>query len=330
MIYYIIKRMLMIVPVIIGVSFIVFVLVYLCPGDAADRTLQLSQTHGVSEMRMEEYLALKHTYGLDQPWYIQYFYWLKNFFKGDLGYSFSTGMSVTQEIFARVPNTLIYQAAAIFLSVAIAIPAGVISAVKRNSRTDTYVVMGSLAGASFPPFVTGLLLIYLFSLTLGWLPTSGAHSWEFAGRTVPHDLAYYIDYLKHLILPTFTLAIVNIGYLTRLVRSSMLNVLKEDYVFLARSKGLKERVVIYKHALKNAILPIVTVLGVRVALMISGAPIIETIFSWPGVGRYFVHSVFFRDYFSVIGASLILGIFILIMNLIIDISYTFLDPRIKV
>lgn len=323
---YIIKRMLFIPPLLLIVSFIVFILVYLCPGDAVDRAMGLEQVVGDSDM--EDYIRMKEIFGLDKPWYIQYFYWLKQVAQGNLGYSFSSGRPVLTEIIRRIPNTFVYQVLALVASTAIAIPAGVISALKRNTRTDTYIVMGSLFGASFPPFVTGLMLILLFTLVLGWFPFGGTHSYQFAGD-VPHDFFYYLDYVKHLVLPTLTLTLATVGYTTRLVRSSMLSVLQEDYIMTARSKGLKERTVIYKHALKNAILPIVTVIGLRAAFMMGGAPIVEIVFSWPGLGKFFVDAVWMRDYFSVIGASLVLGIFILVANLLVDLSYTWLDPRVE-
>ncbi len=323
---YIIKRMLFVPPLLLVISFIVFILVYLCPGDAVDRSMGLEQVVGDSDL--EDYLVMKEIFGLDKPWYIQYYYWLRQMVQGNLGFSFFTGRPVLNDIITRIPNTLAYQVTALVLSTAVAIPAGVVSALKRNTRTDTYIVMGSLFGASFPPFVTGLMMILLFTLVLGWFPFGGTHSFEFAGN-VPHDFDYYLDYLKHLVMPTLTLTLATVGYTTRLVRSSMVSVLREDYIMTARSKGLKERTVIYKHALKNAILPIVTVIGLRAAFMLGGAPVVEIVFSWPGLGKYFVDAVWMRDYFSVIGASIVLGIFILITNLLVDLSYTWLDPRVK-
>ncbi|MBU7036449.1 MAG: ABC transporter permease subunit [Theionarchaea archaeon] len=326
---YVARRLVFLVPILLAVSFIVFILVYLCPGDAVDRVMGLEQVFR-ERPTMEEYLLLKKAWGLDQPWYIQYYRWLQQAVRGNLGFSFTTGQPVLSEILVRLPNTLIYQILALVLSTVIAVPLGIISAIHRNTRTDTYIVMGSLFGASFPEFVIGLMLILLFSLVLGWFPFGGTHSWEFAGQNVPHDLTYYLDYLKHLMLPVLTLTLASIGYTTRLVRSSMLSVLREDYILTARSKGLKERIVIYKHALRNAILPILTVIGLRIAMMLGGSPIIEKMFSWPGMGKYFVDAAFMRDYFSVIGTSLALALMILIANLVTDISYRWLDPRVKI
>jgi peptide/nickel transport system permease protein len=324
---YILQRLVMLIPLMLIVSLIVFTLVYLCPGDAVDRMMGLEQV-AREKPNLEEYLKLKEIFGLDEPWHIQYYCWLRQAVQGNLGYSFFTGRPVLDEIIDRIPNTLSYQIIALVLSVAISIPAGVISALKQNTITDTYVVMGSLFGASFPPFVTGLLLILLFTLALGWFPWGGTHSMEYIGN-VPHDVWYYLDYVKHLILPTLVMTVATVGYTTRLVRSSMLNVLKEDYILTARSKGLKERVVIYKHALKNAILPIVTVIGLRVAMLLGGAPVVEVVFTWPGLGIYFVRAVWYREYFAVIAAALVLSVLILAANLLVDISYKFLDPRVE-
>ena len=325
---YVAKRLVFVIPILLAVSFIVFMLVYLCPGDAVDKLMGLEQLE--EQPNMEEYFQLKKVWGLDQPWYVQYYVWLKHAVRGDLGFSFFGGRSVLKNVLTVLPNTLVYQILALVLSTAIAVPLGIISAIHRNTRTDTYVIMGSLLGASLPEFVIGLMLILLFSLVLGWFPFGGTHSWAFYGQNVPHDLTYYIDYLKHLMLPVLTLTLASIGYTTRLVRSSMLNVLREDYILTARSKGLKERIVLYKHALRNAILPILTVIGLRIAMMLGGSPIIEKMFSWPGMGKYFVDAAFMRDYFSVIGTSLALAAMILLANMITDISYRWLDPRVKI
>ncbi|MGD2248884.1 MAG: ABC transporter permease [Candidatus Methanofastidiosia archaeon] len=322
---YVIKRCLLIIPMLMGVSFIVFMLMYLTPGDAVDFMLALQP-----DTDPEYVLRIKEIYGLDKPWYTQYFYWLKEFAKGNLGSSFLSGRPVTTEIITRVPNTLAYQFIGMVISVALAIPAGVISAVRQYSKTDNVVMTGALLGVSFPIFFLGLMLIFLFALILGWLPSGGAHSTQYlGGKDIAHDLGYYLDYLKHLALPSLTIAAATIGYSARLVRSSMLNVLREDYIMTARSKGLKERVVIYKHALRNAMLPVITVLGLRVAFTLGGAPITETVFSWPGVGKYFVGAIQRRDYMVVVGVTVVLSFLILIANVLIDISYKWLDPRVK-
>ncbi len=321
---YIIKRALIMLPLVVGVSFIVFILMYMLPGDVVDFMLALNP-----DVDPGHIIHIKEIYGLDKPWYIQYFYWLKEFFQGNLGDSFLSGRPVATEIAARLPNTLAYQVSAIFLAVAVAIPAGVISAVKQYSKIDNLVMTGALLGVSFPIFFLGLMLIFIFALIVGWFPSGGAHSTQYLGKDIPHTLGYYFDYLKHLALPTVTLAVASMAYTARLVRSSMLDVLREDYITTARSKGLKERVVIYKHALRNAMLPVITVLGLRVAYSFAGAPITETVFSWPGIGKYFVGAIQRRDYFPVIGVTVVLAILILVANLLVDISYKWLDPRVK-
>jgi peptide/nickel transport system permease protein len=322
---YVIKRTILIVPMLIGISFIVFILMYMLPGDAVDFMLALNP-----DANPEYIVHIKAIYGLDKPWYVQYFYWLNEFVHGNLGTSFLSGRSVTQEIVARVPNTLSYQLSALLLSVAIAIPAGIISAVRQYSKTDNIVMTGALLGVSFPIFFLGLMMIFLFTLILGWFPSGGAHSTQFlGGEDIPHNLSYYLDYIKHMALPTITLSVATIGYTARLVRSSMLNVLREDYIMTARSKGLRERVVIYKHALRNAMLPVITVLGLRIAFTIGGAPITETVFSWPGLGKYFIYAISRRDYLIVVGVTVVMSALILIANVLIDLSYKWLDPRVK-
>lgn len=272
-------------------------------------------------------LQIRAIYGLDQPWYMQYYTFLKGFITGDLGTSIISGKPVIEEIVTRTPNTLSYQLSALILSVAIGIPAGVVSAVYQYSKTDTYMMTGALLGVSFPLFFVGLVFIFIFSLVLGWFPSGGAHSTPFLGN-VSHTIQYYLDYLHHMTLITLTVALATTGYTARLVRSSMLDILQEDYIIAARSKGLKERVVIYKHALKNAVLPVITVLGLRIAVAIGGAPIAESVFAWPGLGKYFVHAVRVRDYVVVVGVTVVLGAFILIANLLIDLAYKWLDPRV--
>ncbi|MBU6996857.1 MAG: ABC transporter permease [Theionarchaea archaeon] len=321
---YILKRVILIIPMLMGISFIVFMLMYLMPGDAVDLMLALQPDTDPA------YVAhIKSIYGLDQPWYIQYFYWLKQFATLNLGSSFLSGRDVSEEIGARVVNTLSYQLLAVVFSIAVAIPAGIVSAVKQYSKTDNLVMTAALLGVSFPIFFLGLMNIFLFALILGWLPSGGAHSTVFLGRDIPHDFSYYLDYLKHLALPTLTLGLASTAYNARLVRSSMLNVLREDYIMTARAKGLKERVVVYKHALRNAMLPVITVTGMQIALTLGGAPITETVFSWPGLGKYFVYAIQHRDYFVIVGITVVLGTLILVANVLIDISYKWLDPRVE-
>jgi peptide/nickel transport system permease protein len=321
---YIIKRALLAVPTLLGISLIVFIVMYYLPGDVVDFMLILEQPRTDADILIQ----IRAILGLDKPWYIQYYYFLRGALTGDLGLSFLSGRPVVEEILSRVPNTLSYQTAALIISVMIGIPAGVISAVNQYTKTDSYIMVGALLGVSFPVFFIGLVLIFVFSLVLGWFPSGGAHSTEFLGKNIPHTARYYLDYVHHMILPTITLALATTGYTARLVRSSMLSVLREDYIMAARSKGLKEKVVIYKHALKNAVLPVITVLGLRIAFMISGAPIVETIFAWPGLGKFFIFAIRFRDYLVVVGITCVMGALILAANILIDITYKWLDPRV--
>ncbi|MBU6998063.1 MAG: ABC transporter permease [Theionarchaea archaeon] len=320
---YIIKRILLVIPIVMGISFIVFILMYSLPGDPIDAIYGITPN-----LSREQILHFKEIYGFDRPWYIQYFFWLKELASGNFGFSLLSGRPVSEEIMARIPNTLAYQVSGLVLSVALAIPAGVVSAVRQYSKIDNLVMTGALLGVSFPIFFLGLLLMFLFTLVLHWFPSGGAHSIQYLGKDIPHTLSYYLDYLKHMTLPTLTLAAATTAYTARLVRSSMLSVLREDYIMTARSKGLKERVVIYKHALRNAMLPVITVIGLRLAYTIAGAPITETVFSWPGLGKYFVYAIQRREYFIIIGVTVVLAILIMVANILIDISYRWLDPRV--
>lgn len=322
---YVIKRILLFIPALLGISFIIFVIMYSLPGKTTDFMLILEQP----KTDIDVLLQIRTVYGLDKPWYTQYYYFLKGFMTGNLGISIISGKPVMEEIMIRTPNTLTYQTAALILSIAMGIPLGVISALNQYSKADSYIMTGALLGVSFPLFFLGLVLIFIFTLILGWLPSGGAHSTAFLGKDIPHTLEYYLDYAKHLILPSVTLALATTGYIARLTRSSMLDVLQEDYVTLAHAKGLRERTVIYKHALKNAVSPVITILGLRIAFMIGGAPIVETIFAWPGLGKYFVYSIRYRDYLVVVGVTVVMGAIILIANLITDLSYRWLDPRVK-
>jgi peptide/nickel transport system permease protein len=234
---YIIKRALLAVPTLLGISLIVFIVMYYLPGDVVDFMLILEQPRTDADILIQ----IRTILGLDRPWYIQYYYFLRGAVTGDLGLSFLSGRPVIEEILSRVPNTLSYQTAALIISVIIGIPAGVISAVNQYTKTDSYIMVGALLGVSFPVFFIGLILIFVFSLVLGWFPSGGAHSTEFLGKDIPHTARYCLDYLHHMILPTITLALATTGYTARLVRSSMLSVLREDYIITARSKGLTVR-----------------------------------------------------------------------------------------
>ncbi|MFQ6087321.1 MAG: ABC transporter permease [Candidatus Methanofastidiosia archaeon] len=321
---YAIKRVIQMIPILIGISILIFGIMYAVPGDPITQRFSLNPNLPPSEVE-----RMRHNLGLDKPWYIQYGYWLNNVLHLDFGNSYISGEPVTKEIKLRFWNTMIMQAVAYAISLIIAIPIGVLSAVKQYSKLDNIAMTGALMGVSMPIFWFALMAIFLFSLHLGWFPSQGAHGVAFLGKDIPRDTAYYIDYIKHLVLPVIALAVTFVGFMTRLVRSNMLEVLRQDYIMTARSKGLKERVVIYKHALRNGLLPVVTVVGLNIALLIGGAPITETVFSWPGMGKFYVSALGLRDYPVCMGILMMFAVLIVVANFIVDISYTVLDPRVK-
>lgn len=301
---YIIKRLLMLIPVVIGVSFLVYMVINMAPGDIINQIAPEDAT-------IEELAELRAEYGFDKPAIVRYFIYMKGMLHGDLGTSYITGESVFKSYMHRLPNTLALALASIFVSVVISIPLGIISAVKHGTWKDNATMVVALLGLSMPNFWLGLLLIILFALNLGWLPSYGYGT------------------LKHLILPAVTVGTGLTAMLTRTTRSSMLDVIRQDYLRTARSKGVSERDVIYKHALKNALIPIITVVGTQLAACLGGALITETVFAWPGVGRLILDSVNSRDIPMVTGCIILKTITISIILLIVDLLYAVVDPRIK-
>ncbi len=304
MVRYILRRLLMLFPVMIGVIFLVFFIINLTPGDVASMILG----DGATEERIAD---LREQMGLDDPLFIQYGRYMAGLLQGDLGDSYSTGRSVAREIGQRFPNTLKLTISAVFLSVIISIPIGVISATRQYSIFDNVGMIVALVGISMPSFWTGLILIIIFSLHLGWFPSGG------------------LSGIRSLVLPAFTLAIASTASITRTTRSSMLEVIRQDYVNTARAKGVSRRTVINKHALRNALIPAVTVIGLEFGVLLGGAVLTETVFSWPGIGRLMVDSIQRKDTPMVLGCVIVFSLSFSIVNLIIDILYAFIDPRIK-
>jgi peptide/nickel transport system permease protein len=264
--------------------------------------------------------------GLDQPVPIQYLLWLSRLLRGDLGYSYVTREPATKMIGIRLGRTLELMLIAEILSLTLAVVVGVICAVKQYSLIDAVSSLVALIGYSISSFWVALMLILVFSLQLRWLPSFGV---ETLGATFPSFFHAFIDHLKHLVLPVTVLTIGGIAYNFRLVRSSMLEVLGQDYIITARAKGLKERVVIYKHALRNALLPVVTAVGYSIGFLFGGAAIIEMIFSWPGLGKWGLELALSRDYPPLMGWSIIIALMVLLCNLFADITYALVDPRIR-
>jgi len=273
------------------------------------------------DIKPDERARLERLYGFDDPVYVQYFKWLIRLLQGDLGWSLYTSRPVTKHILERIGPTALLAGTTLFLSFLIAIPFGILSATKQYSLLDYSSTVIIFFGMSLPIFFLGLVVIYIFAVRFGILPTSGM-------KTLGIPFSIW-DRIKHLILPVSVLTFYQIAPVVRYVRSSMLEVIREDYVRTARAKGISERGVIYKHALRNALIPIVTIFGLSIPFIFNGAFITETIFAWPGMGRLAVGAVFQRDYPILMGTTLITAILVLLGNLIADILYAVVDPRIR-
>jgi len=329
---YIARRIIEAIPVIFGVSVLVFMLLHLIPGDPVTAILGERATP-------ENVEAMRERLGLNKPLYEQYFIWVGNILQGDLGNTVRGNIPVANEIAARFPATVELSLAALFLSTLVGVPLGIISGIKRNSFIDTLTMFGALFGVSIPVFVLGLLLIFLFGVELGWLPfvgrlTSGV---SIERRTGLHlidailsgNARGFKDALEHLILPTITLATVSLAIIARITRSAMLEVLNQDYIRTARAKGLKGRQVIMTHAFRNALLPVVTIIGLSLGRLLSGAVLTETIFAWPGVGKWLFDSIIARDYPIVQSMTLLIALVFIVINLAVDLLYAVFDPRIR-
>lgn len=315
MLKYVVKRILQAIPLLLLVSMITFLIINLAPGDPVNMFINPDTSDPVDVEMM------RHNLGLDKPLPVRYLLWLGNVLQGDLGVSFLHSRPVTELILERVPNTIQLSLVAILLSFMISIPAGIVSAVKRNSIADYSFSTFALIGISLPSFWFGLMLILLFSLKLGWLPSGGMRE--------NFDQYIFMDRLKHIIMPAVVLAMGSMASQMRYMRSSMLEVLRQDYIRTARSKGLAEGIVLFKHALRNSLLPIITMLGFIIPNLVSGAVMTETIFSWPGMGRLSVEATFTRDYPIMLGVIMMSSALIVIGSLIADILYALADPRIK-
>jgi peptide/nickel transport system permease protein len=313
MVAFVVRRLIQTIFVLLFVSIIAFSLLQIMPGDPAQMMLG-------SEASPGQIAALRHELNLDQPVYIQYLYWLGNFMQGNLGKSVFYHESVTSLLATRIPITFHVGLVAFLLSTFLSIPAGLISAVRRGGWLDSIISILANLGMATPVFWLGILGIYLFSMQLGWLPVQG--------YTSPFQ-DFWLN-TRQLVLPAVCLAVVPLASLTRQTRSSMLEVIRQDYIRTARSKGLKESAVILGHALKNAIIPVVTLLGLQLRHLIGGSVLIEQVFSIPGMGRLMVASVFNKDFVVVQSTIMVVAIIVALANLLVDISYGYFDPRIRV
>jgi peptide/nickel transport system permease protein len=313
---YIIRRTIQAIPLLIIISIISFLLIQLAPGDPMDMYRSSESAESVDTTAIEEKL------GLDKPIYIQYFNWLRLLvLEGNMGYSFEDGRPVMEKILERLPATMLLMGVAIGISYLIAIPLGIYSAVKKYSFFDNFLTAFSYVGIAVPSFYLALMAILVFSLNLDWFPPS-----DMMSNYEEFDL---MDRIKHLVLPASVLAIGGIASNSRFMRSSMLEVIKQDFVRTARAKGVAEKSVIYKHALRNALLPIITILGLSLPSLFAGALFVEQIFAWPGMGRLAVNAIFVRDYQTIMGTTMFAGVLVVLGNLIADILYAIVDPRIQ-
>jgi peptide/nickel transport system permease protein len=330
--WYVTKRLLLLIPVLLGVSILSFSLIRLAPGDPA-RTL------AGEHASPQTISAIREKYGLDKPFTTQYWVWLKRVLRGDLGRSIVSNEYVTREILDRFPNTVELTFFAMFIAVAVGAVAGIVSASRQYSVID-YTTMGvALFGVSMPVFWLGIMLMMIFGVFLKWLPIGGRIDTlipfqRVTGLYLLDSLIGWngpalVSSLRYLIMPSVALATIPMATIARVTRSSMLEVLRQDFIRTERAKGLSERSVIYKHAARNALLPVVTVIGLEFGLLLAGAILTETIFAWPGIGRYVVNAVRMRDYPAVQGCLLFFALTFVVVNLITDLLYVLIDPRIK-
>jgi peptide/nickel transport system permease protein len=321
---YALRRLILAIPLLIGITFVSFLVIHLAPGEPTD--IQSDESSARSDAKIKQLLI--ETYGLDKPLHIQYWNWVKRLARLDFGRSFSPdARPVLQKIGERLPITLLLNIVELLIIVTLAIPIGVLSATRQYSTFDKITTVFVFVGFATPDFWLALMLMILFGVQLGWLPISGLRSptWEY--------LAFWKqqwDFLAHLILPILVATFGGLAGFSRYMRQSMLEVVRQDYIQSARAKGLPERVVIGKHALRNALLPIVTVLGLSLPGLIGGSVIVESIFAIPGMGQLMVQAVFERDYPVIMGNLVIVATLTLVANLIADLTYSLVDPRIRV
>ncbi|HML23271.1 MAG TPA: ABC transporter permease [Aggregatilinea sp.] len=317
---YVIRRIIQAIPLLVATSILVFAILELAPGDPTQMYMDPDKATD------PEYLAqVRESLGLNEPVYVRYGAWLSKTLQGDLGFSFRTRRAVTFEMGERLPNTLLLGGVALLISIIIALPIGIISALKRYTLLDYALSTLALVGISVPVFWIALLLLQVFSIQLGWLPAVGMHDMreEYTGW------ANVVDVLKHMILPATVLSLAQTASWSRYQRSALLEVLDQDYIRTARAKGLRERRVIIRHALRNALIPIVTLIGLSVPSIVTGAFITETIFGWPGMGRLGVEAIDGRDYPIIMAVTMLSSLVIILGNLLADIAYVWVDPRIR-
>jgi peptide/nickel transport system permease protein len=333
MLAYILRRVLILIPTLLGVSIIVFLMLHITPGDPAELLL--------GERATEESLeAMREHLGLNEPVYVQYGMYLKRLMRGDLGETIWTRQKVWTEVKQRFPATIELAIVALGISCFLGIILGIISATKQYSLFDYLSMLGALAGVSMPIFWLGLVFMLLFSLNLGWLPLSGRLSigvdleiitnFYILDSILTRNWAAFKDSVWHIIMPAMTLSTIPTAIVARMTRSAMLEVLRQDYIKTAKAKGLSSFKVIFKHALRNALIPVVTTIGLQFGVLLGGAILTETIFAWPGVGKWMYDAVMQRDYMVIQGGTLFIAAVFVVINLCVDLLYAIINPRISV
>lgn len=329
---YTIRRILMLLPVLFGMSLLVFSIIYLIPGNPAQIILGQRAT-------LEAIAEVEKQLGLDQPWHIQYVDYITSLLQGDLGTSIKTDVPISQEIFPYLAATVELTLVAMVIAIFIGVNAGIISAWFHNSWFDYTAMVFALIGVSMPIFWLGLMEQYIFSVQLDWLPSTGRYEASSVIDPITHlylvdtllqgDWKQFVDVAKHLVLPGIALATIPMAIIARMTRSSMLEVMRSDYIRTARAKGLGNFWVVYKHSLKNAVIPVLTVIGLQTGLLLGGAILTETIFGWPGIGRYIYDAIQYRDYPVIQSGILLIATIFVFINVIVDLLYAFIDPRIN-
>jgi peptide/nickel transport system permease protein len=313
---YILRRILISLPIILAITVIVFLLASMMPGDAV-----MAMISSDSPMEADLIKLRQGQLGLDLPLHEQYARWLGNLAGGSLGYSFQSGEPVGKMILTRIPATLELMGFAMLIAVILGVTLGVISALRQYSALDYSLTLFGFTGLSIPDFFLGMILIFIFALKLGWFPTSGMVT---AGTEFS-----WVDNLRHLALPALALALVRTSVFMRYTRASMLEVINDDYVRTARAKGMSETVVIVRHILRNALIPVITIIGINLTVLFAGSVIIETIFQWPGIGMMFINAIALRDSPVIMGYVLVSAFVVLLANLVTDVTYSWADPRIR-
>lgn len=321
--WYVGKRLLQAIPLLLGIATVTFFIVHLAPGDPMDVYLDKRYRRDVDPQVIE---LLRKKYGLDQPLPVQYVKWIGNLARGDLGESFRYRRPVVSLLAERIPYTLQLTLLALLFDVLIGITLGIISAVKQYSTVDKTVTLGSLVIYSIPGFWLAVMLVLVFAVNLGWLPTSQARSLDYE---LLSTLGKILDRLWHLVLPVFVLGVASAAGTARYMRNQLLEVLSEEYVVAARARGLAETSVILKHALRNALIPIVTLYGLALPFLLGGAVLIEEVFAWPGMGLLAVEAIGGRDYPIILATSMMAAVLVVVGNLLADITYALVDPRIS-